>query len=130
MTGGRDKPSPGDWVKRDQISYDRPTGVLKVQFKPGEDIKIFDVASSMSMDGYMDDKTIFIGSGDFDKEMLKDGDDIIYQMYTGLIVHRIKKITKDLAGRIYRARGINNPYADRYYLRDEHIQYVVKGQFN
>ncbi len=128
----RDKPSPGDWVKRSQISYNKDLGVLgvQVQFKPGEHIKIFNVANTKSMDSFMDYSTNVIGSSAFDRAELKAGDDIIFQIYTDLIVHRILRITEDTHGRIYRTRGINNGRADPWLLRDEHIRYVVIGQFN
>lgn len=130
MTSKRDKPSPSDWVKHNQISYDRQAGVLRVQFKPGEDIKIFGVANTKSMDGFMDYNTNLIGTADFDKGKLRPGDDIIFRIYTDLIIHRIRKVMKDIAGRIYRTRGINNVYTDPYYIRDDNVEYVVVGQFN
>lgn len=128
--GSRDKPSPGDWVKRNQISYNKDTGVLSVQFKPSEKIKIFNVANTKSMDGLMDYSTNIISTADFDRAELIVGDDIIFQIYTTLIIHRILSIKEDVHGRLYRTRGINNGRADPWLLRDIHLKYVVLGQFN
>lgn len=125
---GRERLSPNDWVKRDQITYDKTEGVLKVKLPPN--VEIFDVANTKSMDGLMDYKTNVIGTDNFDKAELIAGDDIIYQVYTTLIVHRIINIREDASGRIYQCRGINNLFTDSYYLRDENIKYVVIGQFN
>ena len=130
MTSKRDKPSPLDRVKREQITYDKPSGVLKVQFKPGEDIRIFNVANSKSMDGIMDGASNVIATGDFDHSELQVGDIGIYQSWTTLIVHEIIKITKDIHGRWYKFRGTNNPYADRALVRDVQVKYVRIGQFD
>ena len=130
MTSERDKPSPLDRVKREQITYDKSSGVLRVQFKPGEDIKIFNVANSKSMDGIMDGASNVIATGDIDHAKLQVGDIGIYQRLVTLIVHEIIEITKDMHGRLYKFRGTNNPNADRALVRDVQVKYVRIGQFD
>ena len=128
--GGRERPSPGDRVKGSQITYDKVNGVLRIQFAPTADIKIFNVDETKSMDGLMDVASNVIATGDFEHSMLKVGDIIIYQLHLSLIVHEIIKIKEDIHGRLYQCRGINNVNADRYWVRDIQIKYVYLGQFD
>ena len=130
LTSERDKPSPLDRVKVEQITYDRISGILKVQFRPGEDIKIFNVANSKSMDGIMDGASNVIATGDFDHSELQVGDIGIYQVWLKFIVHEIINITKDIHGRLYKFRGTNNVNADRSLVRDVQVKYVRIGQFD
>jgi len=122
---GKERISPNDWVKRDQIDYDEDTAELRIILPPN--VKIFSIADTNSMDGLLDIGHNVIATDNFDKSKLSIGDIVIYQVYLTKIVHRIVEITEDNNGRIYRCRGDNNVDTDPYYLRDENIIYLVLG---
>jgi len=120
---GLERISPNDWVKRDQISYD--SGLLTIKLEPN--VKVFSIADTNSMDGLLDFSHNLIATDNFDHAKLAVGDIVVYQVYTTKIVHRIVEIKEDKNGRIYRCRGDNNVDMDKWYLRDEHIKYLVIG---
>ena len=120
---GKERISPNDWVKREQIDYD--AGLLTIKIEPN--VKIFSIADTNSMDGLLDIGHNVIGTDNFDRSKLAVGDIVVYQIYTTKIVHRIVEITEDKSGRIYRCRGDNNVDTDSYYLRDLNIKYLVLG---
>lgn len=123
--GGRELASPNDWVKQDQINYNAETQLLTIKLKP--QVKIFGVADRNSMDGLLDIGHNIIATSYFDRTKLVVGDIVVYKIYTSLIVHRLIEIREDANGRIYRCRGDNNVSTDQYYLRDEHLKYLVVG---
>jgi len=118
---GAERISPNDWIKREQISYDG--GLLTIKLKPN--VTIFSIADTNSMDGLLDFSHNLIATDNFDHAKLAVGDIVIYQIYTTKIVHRIVEIKEDKKGRIYRCRGDNNVDMDKWYLRDEHIKWLV-----
>ncbi len=124
-SSGRERPSPGDWIARDKINYDREEGILTIELGPGG--KIFSIADTNSMDGLLDIGHNVIATDTFDREKLGVGDIVIYQAGGPLIVHRIIKIYEDAHGRIYRTQGDNNVEIDRHPLRDMNIKYLVLG---
>ena len=123
---GKERISPNDWIKRDQIHYDLKTQTLTVTDLPPI-VKIFSVADTNSMDGLLDIGHSVIATDEFSCQQLAPGDIIIYQVYTTKVVHRIVEITEDNNGRIYRCRGDNCIDIDPYYLRDLNIKYLVIG---
>lgn len=122
---GKERISPNDWVKQDQIDYDVKSELLTIKLKPL--VKIFGIADTNSMDGLMDIGHNVIATDEFDRGKLAVGDMVVYQVYTTKICHRIVEIREDKNGRIYRCRGDNCIDMDRWHLRDLHIRYLVIG---
>ena len=120
---GVEQPSPGNWVKREQIEYDAGLKRLCIDLEPN--IRIFDIADTNSMDGLLDIGHNVIATDNFDFSKLIVGDIVVYQIYTTLIVHRIVEIKEDNAGRVYRCKGDNNATIDPYYIRDVNIRFLV-----
>ena len=123
---GKERISPNDWIKREQIHYDVKAKLLTITDLPPI-VRIFSIADTNSMDGLLDIGHNVIATDEFDRGKLAVGDIVVYQVYTTKIVHRIVEITEDKNGRIYRCRGDNNIDVDKYYLRDLHIKWLVLG---
>ena len=122
---GLERISPNDWVKRDQIDYNKDSKLLTIKLEP--EVAIFGVADTGSMDGLVDYGHNVILTDHFDKAKLAVGDIIAYQLYTKLILHRIVEVREDIHGRIYRTRGDNCVDNDPHPVRDIQVKYLCLG---
>lgn len=99
----------------------------KVTIDCGGDVEIAEIADTNSMDPVFDIGHNAILLKEFNRTELAIGDVIVYKLYGGNIIHRIIDIQQDKHGRLYKLKGDNNPKADAYQIRDEHIKYLMVG---
>ena len=123
---GKEKISPNDWVRCDQIAYDEQTRTLKVGGLEPE-VQVFGIADTGSMDGLMAYGHNVILTSNFDRNKLAAGDIVAYQVYANLVLHRIVEIGEDSQGRWYHTRGDNCIDNDPYRLRNDNIKWLCLG---
>ena len=124
---GKERISPNDWIRRDQIKYDPITRTVSIGGLEPE-VKVFGVADTGSMDGLVDFGHSVILTDNFDKDKLAIGDIIAYyQISLNLTLHRIVEMGLDSQGKWYHTRGDNCIDNDGYRLRKEHIKYLLLG---
>ena len=145
--GIRDFPSPGEWLKEEALQFIPTSNSYKLSFKKEnllvdleQDPQVWRTlpADTNSMDPVIDASHLTIhiaGRNPRDHQKILDhiiiGDIIIYQVGHSLILHRVVDITSDNEGRRFWTRGDNPDIKgnDPYVLRDEHVKYVMVGQF-
>ncbi|MBS3124335.1 hypothetical protein J4437_06945 [Candidatus Woesearchaeota archaeon] len=118
--GGKELPSPGDWVEEKQIKvYDQQI-ILNV--KNATWAKFTD---TNSMDPFIDEKSNAIQIRPKNPEMINIGDVISYHTAYGTIIHRVVEKGKDEEGLYFTVKGDNNRYADAVKVRFEDVVGVV-----
>jgi len=122
-TGTIERPSSRDIIPYSAI---KASGA-KITIDFGGAVEIAEIADTNSMDPVFDIGHNAILLKDFDRSELAVGDVVVYRLYGGLIIHRIIEITEDEGGRNYRLKGDNNDKPDPYWVRDEHIKYLMAG---
>ena len=122
-TGTIERPSSRDIIPYSAIKVKG----TKVTVDFGGAVEIADIDDTNSMDPVFDIGHNVILLKDFDRSELTEGDVVVYQLYGGLISHRIIDIREDEQGRLYQMKGDNNDRPDDYWIRDEHIKYLMVG---
>jgi len=122
-TGTIERPSSRDIIPYSAIKVEGS----KVAVDFGGAVEIADIADTNSMDPVFDIGHNVILLKDFDHSQLAVGDVIVYQLYGGKVIHRIVEITQEAGERLYKLKGDNNPTADPYLIKDEHIKYLMVG---
>ena len=121
----KERASPNDWIKPEDIIYYETTRTLAIKLSP--EVWVTGVSDTNSMDGLIDYGHSVILTTAFDKSKLSVGDIVCFQVYTQLILHRLVEVYEDSSGRVYRTRGDNCVDIDPYYLRDVNLKYLCVG---
>lgn len=124
---GADVPSPRDFIRDDQIGYDPVTKEVTVSgLEPP--VWLTTVQDTNSMDGLIDIGHHAILIGEFDRNSLIVGDVICFlNPKGGQTLHRINRIGSDEHGRWYKTKGDQTTREDNFYLRNDHIKYLLIG---
>ena len=122
-TGTIERPSSRDIIPYSAIKVKG----TKVTVDFGVAVEIAEIADTNSMDPVFDIGHNAILLRDFDRSELTEGDVVVYRLYGGNIIHRIIHIQEDEGGRNYQLKGDNNPEPDPYWIKDEHIKYLMVG---
>ncbi len=119
--GGNEKPSPGDWIKENQIKVYQNEILLKI---PNATFAKY--ADTNSMDPLLDEQTNGIEISPV-REQLKVGDVISYSSnrVDATLVHRITAVEQDKFGTYYIVQGDNNAFSDPEKVRFEQIEGVL-----
>ena len=125
---GRNKPSPKDRIKSEQIvKLNKTLCIYELTDNVKDDIWITGIANTHSMDPWMDTGSDVILKKVTDVADLQVGDVIVYER-TGpedIVIHQIIKIDND--GSWYCIpKGINNAWQDGK-VRKEQVKWVMIG---
>jgi len=120
ITGSNERPSPSDWVKREQIKVYDDRIVIEV---PNAIHAEF--ADTNSMDPVLDIGTNGIEIKPESPDEIKVGDIVAYKSEYGIIIHRVVEKGTDEEGVYFITKGDNNREADPGKLRFEQIERVL-----
>ncbi len=118
----REKPSPGDWIKKDQIKVYKDKIVIEL---PNAEWAEF--TDTNSMDPFFDSESNSIELKPQSASQLRIGDIISYNtsLSDNIIVHRIVEINADSDGWYVIAKGDNNARPDPEKIRFDQVQGVL-----
>lgn len=115
-----EKPSPGNWVKENQIVIYPDRVVIFVS-----NATLSRYANTNSMLPFFDDTANGIEIKPSSPQDIHIGDVIAYESGGSLIVHRVVKIGTDEQGWFCIAKGDNSPVQDEGRIRFKDIEYVT-----
>lgn len=115
-----DIPSPGDWVKEEQIKI-YPNQII-LDIKEARWTRFTD---TNSMDPFLDAGSNGIEIIPDSPEKINAGDIISYQTNYGVIIHRVVEKGTDEQGIYYLVKGDNNPSVDPGKVRFEQVKGVL-----
>lgn len=115
-----EKPSPGNWVKENQIVIYPDRVVI---FIPNASLSRY--ANTNSMLPFFDETANGIEIKPISPQDIHVGDIIAYESEGNLIVHRVIKIGADEEGWYCVAKGDNSPVQDTGKIRFKDINYVT-----
>jgi hypothetical protein len=118
-----ERPSARDIIPRSDIKISRNRLSINFDSKP----TIAEIADTNSMDPVFDIGHNAILISEFDRDKLEVGDVIVYRLYSGLIIHRIIDISKDDISKTFQLKGDNNSLPDEWWIRPDHIKYLMIG---
>jgi len=120
----REKPSPYDHIKIEQIHIQKDKIIIDI-----EDARGAEFTDTDSMDPTFDIGANAIQIKPDDSEDLHVGDIVSYrsQFSDGLIVHRIVKIKEDKKGKYFIFKGDNNLFRDPGRIRFAQINKIIVG---
>ena len=117
-----DKPSPSNWITKDQINVYQDKVVLDLQNAMWASFK-----DTNSMDPVIDDKTNSIELKPKKPSLIQVGDIISYNSKTNnlIITHRVIEINQDEQGWYAITKGDNNQEKDPEKVRFQEIEGIV-----
>ena len=118
--GAQDKPSPGSWVKEDQIKVYQDRIELDI---PKASWARF--TNTKSMDPVFDESAHALEILPDDADAINIGDIISYRSSSGILVHRVVDKGSDEQGRYYIVKGDNAPLRDPFKVRFNEVKGVV-----
>ena len=121
-SASRDKPSPSNWIKNDQIYVFSDEVVLKIK-----DAKWAIFTDTKSMDPVIDSTSKAIQIIPENENDIHVGDIVAYKSSyeNGTVTHRVAEIGHDSKGWYAMLKGDNNKYPDPEKVRFEQITRVV-----
>ena len=115
-----EKPSPGDWIKENQIKVYQDKVVLNV---PNTIWATF--TNTNSMDPFFDETAHAIEAIPQNANSINEGDVISYNTPFGVLIHRVISKKSDDQGIYYIVKGDNNSTEDPFKVRFKDVQGVV-----
>lgn len=113
-------PSPGDWIKENQIKVYKDRVVLEIDNPAWANF-----TDTNSMDPFLDEDSNTIEIKPEAPEQVNPGDIISYQTGEGIIIHRVVERGEDKEGLYYLVKGDNNSSQDPFKVRFKDIKGVV-----
>ncbi len=117
---GREVPSPGDWIREEQIKVYPDKVVLDIS-----NAVWVGFTDTNSMDPFLDENSHGLEVKPSSAEEIQAGDIISYRTPYGVFVHRVIDIGKDGNGVYYIVKGDNNATADPFNVRFTDIEGVL-----
>ncbi|MBS3127024.1 hypothetical protein J4228_02570 [Candidatus Woesearchaeota archaeon] len=116
----QERPSPGDWVKEEQIKIYSDKVVLDI------DNPLWAIfTNTNSMDPFLDETSHAIEIQPLSPDDISLGDVISYKMGENIVIHRIVEIGEDAQGAYYVVQGDNNSSRDPTMVRFNDVTGVV-----
>jgi len=120
ITSGKEKPSPSDWVKSEQIRIYDNRIVIEIP-----NAVYAEFADTNSMDPVLDAGTNGIEIKPESPDDIQVGDIIAYRADVGVIIHRVVEKGIDSEGIYFITKGDNNRQADPQKIRFEQVERVL-----
>ncbi len=116
----KERDSPSDWIKQDQIQVFNDKVILNI-----ENSNWLYFADTNSMDPFLDVGSNAIQITPESPESIAVGDIITYYSGDDLIIHRVVEKNEDDVGFYFTAQGDNNSFTDPVKVRFEDVNGVV-----
>ncbi|MFP4402756.1 MAG: hypothetical protein ACOC3X_03420 [Nanoarchaeota archaeon] len=122
LNNPKDKPSPKDWIKKNQIKVHNDKIILEI-----ENAKWSSFADTKSMDPVLDSTAHGLHIIPKKQEDINIGDIVAYEskFTEGTILHRVIEIKADNEGLYYILKGDNNELADPEKVRFSQIKRIL-----
>ena len=116
----QERPSPGDWIKENQIEVTNNQVILKVLNPTWAKF-----TNTNSMDPFIDENSNAIEILPENPNEINVGDVISYKTSYGIIIHRVIEKGEDNQGIYFLVQGDNNTLRDPFKVRYDDVQGVV-----
>ncbi len=116
----QERPSPGDWIKEEQIKVYSDKVILNV---PNTIWATF--TNTNSMDPFFDETAHAIETIPSNPLSINEGDIISFNSPSGVLIHRVVSRNNDELGIYYTVKGDNSSVEDPFKVRFDDIQGVV-----